>query len=49
MDGRIEFCCGMAPHPDAENGGVYITFGFQDNSAYMIHVGKDHLNQLLDK
>jgi len=49
MDGRIEFCCGMAPHPDAENGGVYITFGFQDNSAYMIHVAKDHLNQLLNK
>ena len=36
MDGRIEFCCGMAMHPD--NNDVYVTFGFQDNSAYLAHI-----------
>jgi len=36
MDGRIEFCCGMAKHPDCND--VYVTFGFQDNSAYIAHV-----------
>ena len=36
MDGRIEFCCGMANHPDADD--VYVTYGFQDNTAYLTHI-----------
>tara|TARA_R110000744_G_scaffold33567_4_gene78776 strand:+ start:711 stop:1727 length:1017 start_codon:yes stop_codon:yes gene_type:complete len=36
MDGRIEFCCGMAKHPNCDD--VYVTFGFQDNSAYLAQI-----------
>lgn len=34
MDGRIEFCCGMALDGD----DLLLTFGFQDNSAYLVRV-----------
>ena len=46
MDGRIEFCCGMAVHPDGDD--VYVTFGFQDNSAYKLHIPAEHLNTMLE-
>ena len=36
MDVRIEFCCCMANHPDADD--VYVTYGFQDNTAYLTHI-----------
>ena len=32
MDGDIEFCCGMA----LEGRHLLITFGFQDNAAYLL-------------
>jgi len=32
MGARIEFCCGMAK----QGNDVYITFGFQDNAAYIL-------------
>jgi hypothetical protein len=34
MGGEIEFCCGMTEH----NGNFLITFGFQDNAAYLLNV-----------
>jgi len=34
MGGEIEFCCGMTEH----NGNFLVTFGFQDNAAYMLNV-----------
>lgn len=45
MDGRIEFCCGMAMHPDGND--VYITFGFQDNTAYLVQVPGSYLEENL--
>jgi GR25 family glycosyltransferase involved in LPS biosynthesis len=32
MDGEIEFCCGLAEY----KGDLLITFGFQDNAAYIL-------------
>jgi hypothetical protein len=32
MDGEIEFCCGAALH----NGNLLISFGFQDNAAFIL-------------
>ena len=32
MDGEIEFCCGLAEY----NDNLLITFGFQDNAAYLL-------------
>ena len=32
MDGEIEFCCGLAEY----QGNLLITFGFQDNAAYIL-------------
>ena len=46
MDGRIEFCCGMAVHPDGND--VYVTFGFQDNAAYKVHIPAEFLNSILE-
>jgi predicted GH43/DUF377 family glycosyl hydrolase len=34
MDGKIEFCCGAARHKD----NLLITFGFQDNAAFLLSV-----------
>lgn len=34
MDGRIEFCVGAAVH----HGDVLVTFGFQDNAAFVLQV-----------
>ena len=36
MDGNIEFCCGMAEY----NGEYLISFGFQDNAAFIVKVPK---------
>jgi len=33
LDARIEFCTGMALHPD---GSALISFGFQDNAAFVL-------------
>lgn len=36
MGAEIEFCCGMAEH----NGDYLISFGFQDNAAFLVRVPK---------
>lgn len=36
MDAEIEFCCGMAEH----NGDILISFGFQDNAAFVVRTPK---------
>ena len=46
MDGRIEFCCGMAKHPDVND--FFVTFGFQDNSAYMVTVPENFLESIIN-
>ena len=42
MDGRIEFCCGMI----YKDSNFYITFGYQDNSAYMLKMPSKILSNL---
>lgn len=37
MDGKVEFCCGLAPHPTDEDR-LLITFGFQDNAALLLNI-----------
>jgi hypothetical protein len=45
MGGKVEFCCGLAPHPlDASR--VLITFGFQDNAAFMLNIHTSELVSL---
>lgn len=34
MGGEIEFCCGMTEH----NGNFLVTFGYQDNAAFLLNV-----------
>ena len=43
IHGRIEFCCGMASYKD----NFLITFGFQDNSAYLFKMPKKYFDKLL--
>ena len=42
MHGKIEFVCGLV----IEDGMMYITFGFQDNAAYLFKVQFDFMNNL---
>ncbi len=44
MNGQIEFCCGM----DRLGDSFYITFGFEDNSAHMLEVKCDVLDNWFD-
>lgn len=41
MGGQIEFSCGMCEHED----GYLITFGFQDNAAYILQITSDALEK----
>lgn len=43
MGAKIEFCCGMAEYQD----NLLITFGFQDNAAYLLGMPKKLLGGLL--
>jgi len=43
MHGRIEFCCGMASYKDS----FLITFGFQDNTAFLFKMPKKYFDKLL--
>lgn len=45
MGGRIEFCCGMAKEGD----NLLITFGWTDNSAYLLRIPFDYFLNSLDK
>lgn len=44
MDGKIEFACGLAEYRD----DVLITFGFQDNAAYIVRLPKTLINKMLN-
>ena len=43
MDAKIEFCCGMASHGDF----LLVSFGFQDNAAFLLGVPKSHMGRML--
>lgn len=43
LSGDIEFCCGLCEH----NGDYLITFGFQDNAAYVMRVTADALDSFI--
>lgn len=43
MDSHIEFCCGLAIKGD----NLLMTFGFQDNSAFVLEMHKDVLNEFV--
>jgi FkbM family methyltransferase len=43
MDGEIEFCCGLAEY----QGDLLITFGFQDNAAYILRIQKEKFINML--
>ena len=45
MTGKIEFCIGLAEY----NNNILITFGFQDNSSYLLILPKDKLNNFIHK
>jgi len=42
MHGKIEFCCGLAMEEDQ----MLMTFGFQDNSAYLFKTTWDYMDSL---
>jgi len=43
MDGEIEFCCGMCWWED----DLLVTFGFQDNAAYILRIPKSLINTIV--
>ena len=43
MNGEIEFCCGM----DKFNNDFLITFGYQDNAAYILKVSEDIVEEFI--
>jgi hypothetical protein len=45
MGGKVEFCCGLAHHPTDASRSL-ITFGFQDNAAFMLNIPTSELLSL---
>ena len=45
MGGKVEFCCGLTPHPTYPSR-VLITFGFQDNAAFMLNISTSEIFSL---
>lgn len=43
MEGKIEFACGVTEYNDK----ILVTFGFQDNIAYLLVMPKDIINEIL--
>ena len=43
LNAEIEFCCGMT----IQNDQAYITFGFQDNSAFLLRCPIDIIDKIL--
>ena len=43
MTAKVEFCIGLAQYKN----DILITFGFQDNSSYIIKINKDRLEELI--
>lgn len=46
MSGHVEFCIGMDHYNDSE---VLMTFGFQDNAAFILKVSKDVINNFINE
>lgn len=44
MSGEIEFCCGMAEYGD----NYLISFGFQDNAAFLLRIPKEALEEFIN-
>lgn len=44
MGGEIEFCCGLAEY----NGNFLVTFGFQDNAAYILNVPRSVIEEFVN-
>jgi len=44
LTGEIEFCCGMTLYKE----DLLITFGFQDNAAYLLKVPKNMIDSILE-
>ena len=44
MDGEIEFCCGLAEY----QGNLLITFGFQDNAAYILKMPIEYFEKYIN-
>ena len=44
MDASIEFACGIAKH----NNNYLITFGFQDNAAFILKISENALEEFID-
>lgn len=44
MGAEIEFCCGMTEH----NGDFLITFGFQDNAAYLLRTPRKVIEEFVN-
>jgi hypothetical protein len=45
LDGQIEFCAGAAEH----DGNLLVTFGFQDNAAFILQVPNEVVNDLIQE
>lgn len=45
LGGHVEFVCGAAWSPDGT--GLMVTFGYQDNSAFLVNIPKTYLDNLL--
>ena len=45
LDGKIEFCAGAAKYGD----DLLLTFGFQDNAAFILQVPKNVVNELVQE
>ena len=45
LDGQVEFCAGAAVH----NGGLLISFGFQDNAAFVLRVPEELVDQMVEE
>ena len=45
LDGQIEFCSGAAEY----EGDLLVTFGFQDNAAFILQVPKTVVNELIEE
>jgi len=43
MGAKIEFCCGLTPYQD----DYLMTFGFQDNAAYLLRVSKETVKNFI--
>ena len=45
MDMKVEFCCGLAEHKD----DLLITFGAQDNMAYILRASKSFIEEFINE